>query len=236
MTRRVRDLESVRWAVRRTVEEKGDVGVVGHEGTIDQLVQLLGPYDRVWRSRPVVVRAAQLDLEYGRTPFVENIVLPPAKHNMVLLIKGLNYVREQRGLKPMKMPLFLTPDEAAQCLRDGLPCHCDVTRELAARRRTVRRLGRRGIRTLTKRSRRVFEGDEWKCRRCRTEEDLHIHEGPDGELMTLCRTCHVVEGTGSGELAPEAPTIHSQLAVVLQRGRVRWVGLVFGRDYVVLEA
>jgi len=38
-------------------------------------------------------------------------VLPNTKHDLELVLKMLNYMREQKQLKAVKMPLFLQPDE-----------------------------------------------------------------------------------------------------------------------------
>ena len=45
------------------------------------------------------------------TRYREDVLLPNTKHDLDLVIKMLNYMREQKQLKPVKMPLFLQPDE-----------------------------------------------------------------------------------------------------------------------------
>jgi hypothetical protein len=52
-------------------------------------------------------------------PFTEDIVLPNTKHDLELVIKMLNYMREQKKLGSVKMPLFVQPDEVALAHIDG---------------------------------------------------------------------------------------------------------------------
>ena len=45
------------------------------------------------------------------TRYREDVLLPNTKHDLDLVIKMLNYMREQKQLRAVKMPLFLQPDE-----------------------------------------------------------------------------------------------------------------------------
>jgi hypothetical protein len=45
--------------------------------------------------------------------------LPNTKHDLELVIKMLNYMREQKQLAAVKMPLFVQPDEISLAHREG---------------------------------------------------------------------------------------------------------------------
>ena len=49
----------------------------------------------------------------------ENVVLPETKHDLELVIKMLNYMREQKKLRRANMPLFIHPDEILLAYREG---------------------------------------------------------------------------------------------------------------------
>lgn len=230
---RVRDREAAVAEVERVLTKHAD-DVQGREPELAELLAELPEFDPSWRRAPVVVRVAEVVTRQGTEVFAENVVMPPARHDLKLLVTGLNFLREQRGLRPVTQPLFLQPDELALTVKSGPRCLCDAHREAQARRRRPSRLGTNRVRKLHHLTRDVFVRDEWRCTRCGSEQDLHLHE-VDGGYVTLCRPCHVTEGPVLPPLPSGAPQIHRQLVVFLQRGRVRWVGFVLGRDYAVLE-
>jgi hypothetical protein len=76
-----------------------------------------------WRKLPVVARAAMIDAGGTAVPFTEDIVLPNTKHDLDLVIKMLNYLREQKKLSAVKMPLFVQPDEISLAHSGGKFSH-----------------------------------------------------------------------------------------------------------------
>lgn len=103
----------VRSAVRKLVakQKKGGIDdLTAFASEIDELLALL-VFKPSWKSLPVVARAARLELEGRAVPYSEDAVLPNTKHDLELVLKMLNYMREQKQLKAVKMPLFLQPDE-----------------------------------------------------------------------------------------------------------------------------
>jgi hypothetical protein len=72
-----------------------------------------------WRKLPVVARVAMLDRGGEVVPYNEDVILPNTKHDLELVIKMLNYMREQKNLKTVKMPLFIQPDEIALAHKEG---------------------------------------------------------------------------------------------------------------------
>ncbi|MGH9993349.1 MAG: hypothetical protein ACREAZ_12055 [Nitrososphaera sp.] len=156
--RPLRSTEEVRIEVRKLVakQKKGSMDDLSPFAVeIGELLALLD-FKPSWKSLPVVARAARIELDGSTVPFSEDVVLPNTKHNLELVLKMLNYMREQKQLKAVKMPLFVQPDEISIAHREG---------------------------------RISFEG---------------------GRII-------------------------SQIAVLLQKGAVMYVGFVFGRDYVILQ-
>jgi hypothetical protein len=111
----VKNTEQVRTETRKIVsrQKKGSIDdLAPFNEEIDKLLSQL-EFKPEWRKLPVVARAAILDTGGETVAFTEDIVLPNTKHDLELVIKMLNYMREQKKLSPVKMPLFVQPDEIA---------------------------------------------------------------------------------------------------------------------------
>lgn len=102
------------------------------KGSIDDLTPFSAEIDKLllelefkpdWKKLPVVARAAMLDIEDKIVPFSEDIVLPNTKHDLELVVKMLNYLREQKKLRAVKMPLFIQPDEVSLAHKEGKFSH-----------------------------------------------------------------------------------------------------------------
>ena len=102
------------------------------KGTIDDLTPFSAEINRLllelefkpdWKKLPVVARAAMLDIEGKIVPYSEDIVLPNTKHDLELVVKMLNYLREQKKLSAVKMPLFIQPDEVSLAHKEGKFSH-----------------------------------------------------------------------------------------------------------------
>jgi hypothetical protein len=104
--------------------------------TIKELLNSISGFNADWNKLPVVFRIARIakissDHRYnfgcnqknnnslGVNTYQENIVLPDTKHNLELVIKMLNHMREQKKLKSAVMPLFIHPDEIFFAHREG---------------------------------------------------------------------------------------------------------------------
>ncbi len=257
MPRSLNDIDAVKREVARVVDKQkagGPNDVSRFRGEIEALLESFSVFLPQWRVLPSVFRVARIETAARAVPFSENIVLPNVKHELEIVVEMLNFVREQKGLPAVVMPLFLQPDEISFALAGPGECHCDEERTIDARRRSVGRLGRRGSEQWVRTRQKVFDRDDRSCRRCDAKKDLHVHRIEDGRrgndpgsYLTLCRRCHVVEGKG---LSPEAAAlrfrldqeadldgtaIRSQLALGFQRGKLDWVGVVVGREYFVLK-
>lgn len=123
----IRPLKStgeVRGEIRKIVarQKKGsadDLTAFGNE--IEELLKLL-EFKPEWAKQPVVARALRIDGAEapGRiTPYAQDVLLPNTKHDLLLIVKMLNYLREQKQLPAVKQPLFVQPDEISLARKEG---------------------------------------------------------------------------------------------------------------------
>ena len=86
---------------------------------IEELLSLLD-FKPDWKKLPVVVRAVRIEGASKFRSYSENVALPDTKHDLELVIKMLNYLREQKQLKAVKMPLFVQPDEISFAYKENM--------------------------------------------------------------------------------------------------------------------
>jgi hypothetical protein len=127
---------------------------------VQKLLSEISEFNERWTRVPTIYRIAWVsnseeDIVENIT-FKENIELPNVNHDLELIMKMLNHIREEKNLKVTNTPLFIHPDEISIAQKEN-------------------RFPQRNI-----------------C-------------------------------------------IISQIAVVFQKGRVKYVGLVFDRNYVLLQ-
>jgi hypothetical protein len=121
----LKSTEQVRTEVQRIVakQEKGSMDDLSPFGVeINRLLAHI-EFKVEWKKLPVIARVALLDLGESCAPYVEDIMLPNTKHDLELVIKMLNYMREQKKLNPVKMPLFIQPDEISIAYSQGRFAH-----------------------------------------------------------------------------------------------------------------
>jgi hypothetical protein len=134
----LKDLDSVRNEVERLIA-KQKLGSPYDLSPFKDKIELdsISEFNRDWNKSQVVFRIARIvkssttqrdDLSAncanntdseGVITYQENIVLPDAKHDLELVIKMLNYLREQKKLKRTNIPLFIHPDELLLAHREG---------------------------------------------------------------------------------------------------------------------
>jgi len=85
---------------------------------IEELLSLL-EFEPTWKKLPVIARAARIEGAEKPVPYRENITLPDTKHDLQLILKMLNFMREQKKLQAVKMPLFIQPDEISLARTTG---------------------------------------------------------------------------------------------------------------------
>lgn len=246
--------DRVRRAVSRQRHREGELDLAVHRDEIETLLRSFDEFLPIWTAIPCVFRVARIETGGTTVAFTDNIGLPAAKHTMQLVVEMLGYIRQTRGLPEVQMPLFLQPDDIAFAFEEPAACHCDEEQEVAARARSLKRLGQRASKRWLYTGQDVLDRDKRTCTRCGARKDLHVHAVGGGKkwtdiagYITLCRRCHVVEG---GAPSPAAAALHfhledgridgsairSQLALVFQQGALNWVGLALGKEYVVLTA
>jgi hypothetical protein len=136
----LKDLGSVRNEVERLIAKQklgSPYDLSPFKDKIEELLDSISEFNRDWNKSQVVFRIARIvkssttqrdDLSANCTnntdsegviTYQENIVLPDAKHDLELVIKMLNYLREQKKLKRTDMPLFIHPDELLLAHREG---------------------------------------------------------------------------------------------------------------------
>ena len=135
------DLECVKTEVRRIIAKQkagSPYDLSAFKVTIEQFLDSMSEFNPEWNKLPVVFRIARIakkstqhyDLSAGDNnnndsssedvvTYQENIVLPDTNHDLDLVIKMLNYIREQKKLKRANMPLFILPDELRIAYREG---------------------------------------------------------------------------------------------------------------------
>ena len=155
------DIEEVKGQILKIISKQdrdSQSSLIPSKREVQELLSEFSEFNPKWKKFPVVFRIARIKISdlIGTTSFQENVELPDVKHDLDLIIKMLNHMRQQKNLKAVKMPLFINPDEIYLAHKEG---------------------------------RFPFEGIE----------------------------------------------IMSQIVVIFQKGQIMYVGLVFGRNYVLLE-
>jgi hypothetical protein len=119
--RPLKSTDEVRNEVRKIVErqKKGSADdLTAFNGEIGELLSLL-EFKPEWKKLPVVARAARIEGAGKITPYSEDVVLPNTKHDLELVVRMLNYMREQKQLQAVKQPLFVQPDEISLARKEG---------------------------------------------------------------------------------------------------------------------
>ena len=136
----LKDLDCVKNEVNRIIAKQKlgtPYDLSPFKATIQELLNSVSDFNLDWNKLPVVFRIARLakcstiqehDLRAnnannsnseGIITYQENIVLPDTKHDLELVIKMLNHIREEKKLKRANMPLFIHPDELFIAHREG---------------------------------------------------------------------------------------------------------------------
>lgn len=123
--RPIKSSEDVRSAIRKLVsrQKKGSIDdLTPFAEEIERLLSLLD-FKPQWTTLPMVSRAARIKGAQAKNSEVltysDDIVLPNTKHDLDLVIKMLNHLREQKQLRPIKMPIFVQPDELLLARKEG---------------------------------------------------------------------------------------------------------------------
>lgn len=90
---------------------------------VQNLVSEITEFDDNWTKVPNIYRIAWISSSDGDTvkniKYKDNIELPNVTHDLELIMKMLNHMREERKLKASNMPLFMHPDEISIVQKEG---------------------------------------------------------------------------------------------------------------------
>jgi hypothetical protein len=90
---------------------------------VQNLVSEITEFNDSWMKVPNIFRIAWISSTDGDTvkniKFKDNIELPNVNHDLELIMKMLNHLREEKKLKVSNLPLFLHPDEISIAQKEG---------------------------------------------------------------------------------------------------------------------
>lgn len=90
---------------------------------VQNLVSEITEFNENWTKVPNIYRIAWISTIYEDTvkniKFKDNIELPNLDHDLELIMKMLNHMREEKKLKVSDMPLFIHPDEISIAQKEG---------------------------------------------------------------------------------------------------------------------
>lgn len=98
--------------------------------TVQNLVSEITEFNDSWTKVPNIYRIAWISNTDGDTvkniKFRDNIELPNVDHDLELVMKMLNHMREEKKLKVSNMPLFMHPDEISIAQKEGRLPHGNI--------------------------------------------------------------------------------------------------------------
>ncbi len=90
---------------------------------VQNLLSEISEFNDRWMKLPTIYRIAWISTSEDDTvenvAFKENIELPNIDHDLELIMKMLNHMREEKNLKVTDMPLFIHPDEISIAHKEG---------------------------------------------------------------------------------------------------------------------
>lgn len=98
---------------------------------VQNLVSEITEFNDSWTKVPNIYRIAWIDNTDGDTvkniKFKDNIELPNVDHDLELIMKMLNHMRDEKKLKVSNMPLFMHPDEIFIAQKEGRLPHGNIS-------------------------------------------------------------------------------------------------------------
>ena len=97
---------------------------------VQNLVSEITEFNDNWTKAPNIYRIAWISTIYEDTvkniKFKDNIELPNLDHDLELIMKMLNHMREEKKLIASNMPLFIHPDEISIAQKEGSLPHGNI--------------------------------------------------------------------------------------------------------------
>lgn len=159
----IRNIEDVKEQITKIISSQRKQIESNLKTTVSEVQNFLSEiseFNDSWTRLPTIYRIAWISTSEDDTvenvTFKENIELPNIDHDLELIMKMLNHMREEKNLKVTNLPFFIHPDEISIAQKEN--------------------------------------------------------KFPYGNISII-----------------------SQIAVVFQKGRVKYVGLVIDRNYVLLQ-
>jgi hypothetical protein len=118
------DIEEVKGQILKIIlkqDRDSQFSLIPSMREVQELLSEFSEFNPKWKKFPVLFRIARIKISdhIGTTSFQENVELPDVKHDLDLIIKMLNHMRQQKNLKIVKMPLFINPDEIYLAHKEG---------------------------------------------------------------------------------------------------------------------
>ena len=124
--RRVKNIEDVKEQIGKIISNNARKIESNLKVTVTEILSLvseISEFNDNWTNHPSIHRIAWINNPKEDTvkkiTFEENIVLPDVSHDLELIIRMLNHMRENKNLKATKMPLFIHPDEISIAYKEG---------------------------------------------------------------------------------------------------------------------
>jgi hypothetical protein len=122
--KKLSDIEEVKGQILKIIlkqDRDSQFSLIPSMREVQELLSEFSEFNPKWKKFPVLFRIARIKISdhIGTTSFQENVELPDVKHDLDLIIKMLNHIRQQKNLKIVKMPLFINPDEIYLAHKEG---------------------------------------------------------------------------------------------------------------------
>ena len=114
----IRNIEDVKEQITKIISSQRKQIESNLKTTVSEVQNLLSEISELndsWIKLPTIYRIAWISTSEDDTvenvTFKENIELPNIDHDLELVMKMLNHIREEKNLKVTNVPLFIHPDE-----------------------------------------------------------------------------------------------------------------------------
>lgn len=122
----IKNIEDVKEQISKIISNNGRKIESNLKTSVTETLSLISEiseFNDNWTKSPTIYRIAWISNSHEGTvkniTFKENIELPKVDHDLELIVRMLNHIRESKNLKATKMPLFIHPDEISIAHREG---------------------------------------------------------------------------------------------------------------------
>lgn len=116
----IRNIEDVKEQITKIISSQRKQIESNLKTTVSEVQNFLSEiseFNDSWTRLPTIYRIAWISTSEDDTvenvTFKENIELPNVDHDLELIMKMLNHIRDEKNLKITNVPLFVHPDEIA---------------------------------------------------------------------------------------------------------------------------